>query len=64
MAIDNNLKGVQLEIESAKAKMWKQGINPESSAGQRLLKGMLDAIGFDEFLQNVRKRGLFTPINP
>lgn len=64
LAIDNDLKGVQKEIETAKAKLWNQGINPESSAGQRLLKGMLDAIGFDEFLQNIRKRGLFTPVNP
>lgn len=64
LTIDNDLKGVQKEIDEAKLKMWKQGINPESSAGQRLLKGMLDAIGFDEFLQNIRKRGLFTPINP
>lgn len=57
LQVDNNLKGIQAEIDSAKARLWRQGINPESSAYERLLKGLLDASGFNDFLESLREKG-------
>lgn len=64
LQLDNDVKGIQKEIDGFKRDLWRQGINPESSAYERILKGMLDATGFPQFLDQVRKNGLFRPLNP
>lgn len=44
MQMDNNFKGIQIEIESIKRNMWQNGINPNDNATQQLLKRFIDAI--------------------
>lgn len=51
MKIDGDNKAIELEINKAKKKMWDKGVNPESSAGQRVLKELYEASGLSSIIQ-------------
>lgn len=55
--LDGDKKGIENEILNIQKSMWQKGVNPNSSAGQSILKELYEASGLSQGIQWFKKQG-------